>query len=586
MSGRSNVLIVTLIIALLSVALPMMSLPAPAVAANGWTAMAGGTFNDLYGVWGSSSSNVYAVGAGGTILHNNGAGWSPVSSGTSNDLSSIWGSSANNVFAVGAGGLIIHYDGTSWSSMASGTSENLTCVWGLSPSNIYATGLGGTILQYNGQAWSAMETDTSAEFYGIWGSAPNSLWAVGAGYSIFYYDGTNWESTTRPLMNNNQGIWGASASQIFIVGWRFPIPGYVRLYDGSFWNPVDTPPCTSLYGVYGFSGNDVYAVGGDGAILHYDGQVWSAVTSGTISTLRSVWGSCPNNIFAVGSGGAIVHYVSGNACLSSSASVRTNLGSVSFSTDTGSISHAGNLEVADTRCAAPSDYDFPYGLFSLTINNLTPGATARVTITFPAPVPSDYKYYKCINGLLIDFTQYTTLTGDRTLVLTITDGGRGDADGAANGIINDPGGPAFAVAHKILGQGTIPSLPQAPAALPSIAVKSASLSASRVTPGTPVTVTANVVNSGTANGAASIKLYVNSQEESSQGVAVASGRSVPVTFSITRADPGAYSVYVGGTQAGSFVVDQFADPNIILFISGAAIFFAFIIGAIYIYRKR
>ena len=41
-----------------------------------------GTFNDLYSVWGSSVSNVYAVGYSGTILQYNGSAWGPMTSGT------------------------------------------------------------------------------------------------------------------------------------------------------------------------------------------------------------------------------------------------------------------------------------------------------------------------------------------------------------------------------------------------------------------------------------------------------------------------------------------------------------------------
>ena len=122
--------------------------------------------------------------------------------------------------------------------------------------------------------------------------------------------------------------------------------------------------------------------------------------------------------------------------------------------------------------------------------------------------------------------------------------------------------------------------------LSSISVKSASLSTTKVAPGSPVTVTADVVNTGTVNGASSIKVYVNGELENSQGVSVNSGSSTPVTFTISRNEPGTYSVYVGGTQAGSFTVDQFADPNIILYLSGALLIFAFVIGLLFILRRR
>ncbi len=65
--------------------------------------------NPLSGVWGSSGSNVFAVGDLGTILHSNGSSWSAMSSGAGNNLSGVWGSSGSNVFAVGDWGTILHY---------------------------------------------------------------------------------------------------------------------------------------------------------------------------------------------------------------------------------------------------------------------------------------------------------------------------------------------------------------------------------------------------------------------------------------------------------------------------------------------
>ena len=138
---------------------------------------------------------------------------------------------------------------------------------------------------------------------------------------------------------------------------------------------------------------------------------------------------------------------------------------------------------------------------------------------------------------------------------------------------------------SVTGTAT-PTTPQSPVPLSSISVRSASLSAAKVSPGTPITVTADVVNAGTANGSSRIRVYVNGEEETSQGVTVKSGGSAPLTFNISRSEPGTYSVYVGSASAGSFVVNQFADPNIILYVSGAMLLFAFAIGVIYITGRR
>jgi hypothetical protein len=73
--------------------------------------------DNLYGIWGSSSSDIFAVGDSGIILHYNGSSWSPMGSGTTNALFGVWGSSSSDVFAAGDYGTILHYDGSSWSSM-------------------------------------------------------------------------------------------------------------------------------------------------------------------------------------------------------------------------------------------------------------------------------------------------------------------------------------------------------------------------------------------------------------------------------------------------------------------------------------
>lgn len=134
--------------------------------------------------------------------------------------------------------------------------------------------------------------------------------------------------------------------------------------------------------------------------------------------------------------------------------------------------------------------------------------------------------------------------------------------------------------------GSTASPPQSPVILPTVSVRSASLSSTKVVPGTTITVTADVVNASAVNGSSSIKVYVNGELENSQGVTVNAGSSQPVIFTVSRNEPGTYSVYVGGTQAGSFTVDQSPDPNIILYISGALLVFAFAVGLLYMLMRR
>ncbi|MFC2000483.1 nuclear transport factor 2 family protein [Chloroflexota bacterium] len=97
-----------------------------------------------------------------------GGTWSEMSSGTTSDLCGIWGSSSTDVFAVGYDGTILHYDGISWSAMASAPTNNsvLRNAWGSSSSDVFVVGFSGKIFHYNGTSWSAMDSGTTTHLYG------------------------------------------------------------------------------------------------------------------------------------------------------------------------------------------------------------------------------------------------------------------------------------------------------------------------------------------------------------------------------------------------------------------------------------
>jgi len=125
-----------------------------------------------------------------------------------------------------------------------------------------------------------------------------------------------------------------------------------------------------------------------------------------------------------------------------------------------------------------------------------------------------------------------------------------------------------------------------PVSMPNIVVQSATVSATKVAPGETVTITANLANKGTVNATSAVKVYINGQEEAVQGVTVNSGSNRPVSFTLSRNEPGTYTVYVGGTQAGSFTVEQAVDPNMILLVSTTLFLAGLVLGAIYIRRRQ
>lgn len=96
-----------------------------------------------------------------------------------------------------------------------------------------------------------------------------------------------------------------------------------------------------------------------------------------------------------------------------------------------------------------------YGLMNIQIKVANPGDTAAVTVFLPAPAPAGHKWFKYSQQRgWYDFSDYATFNADRTQVtLTLVDGGPGDDDGVANGVIIDPSGLASDTPASASGGG-------------------------------------------------------------------------------------------------------------------------------------
>jgi len=325
-----------------------------------WTTMYSGTSYNLYGVWGISPSDVFAVGYSGTILHYDGTNWSSMSSSFTRDFYGIWGSSSNDVFAVGSAGTILHYyngsDGLKWYSMTSGTIKQLNSVWGSAPNDIFAVGNAGTILHYyngsDGLKWYSMTSGTTQYLWGVWGSSSNDVFAVGsAGTILHYYDGSDglkWYSMTSGTSKQLNSVWGSSSSDVFVVG----VYDTILHYDGTNWSSFNKTIITSynLNGIWGNSPNDVFAVSRSSyiiKILHYDDNNWTNMC-GPSKQLNGIWGSSSIDVFAVGDAGTIVRY-NGSGWLSMNSGTSNQLNGVwgSSSSDVFAVGASGTIRHYD-----------------------------------------------------------------------------------------------------------------------------------------------------------------------------------------------------------------------------------------------
>jgi hypothetical protein len=116
---------------------------------TGWREVQPVAANVAYsGVWASGPNDVFVVGTiddRGIILHFDGNAWQEMPAPPTGPLLDVWGTSGSDVYAVGAGTLL-HYDGQSWTESLAAT-QRLSGVWGSSPTDVFAVGSGGMILR-------------------------------------------------------------------------------------------------------------------------------------------------------------------------------------------------------------------------------------------------------------------------------------------------------------------------------------------------------------------------------------------------------------------------------------------------------
>jgi hypothetical protein len=90
------------------------------------------------------STDLFAAGSdvgGAFILHYDGVAWTRTEIPGASSLAGLWGSSASDVYAVGNG--IFHYDGQTWTKIDERSGAD---IWGPSPTDVYVVGASGLIL--------------------------------------------------------------------------------------------------------------------------------------------------------------------------------------------------------------------------------------------------------------------------------------------------------------------------------------------------------------------------------------------------------------------------------------------------------
>jgi len=103
------------------------------------------TSGALYGVW-TSEHETWVVGDQGVRRFTTERPYLvPVEVPATESLHGIFGSSPSDLWIVGAGGCILHYDGVSWARIPSPTRADLHAGWALAPDDVWIVGQGTSL---------------------------------------------------------------------------------------------------------------------------------------------------------------------------------------------------------------------------------------------------------------------------------------------------------------------------------------------------------------------------------------------------------------------------------------------------------
>jgi len=189
----------------------------------------------LYGVWGASGDEVWAVGGyvhprsgPPTVVRiRNGVGEAvtdlPAGLGSETTLFKVWGTDADDVWVVGEAGTILHWDGDDWSLDELPGNPRLVTVHGASASDMVAVGGSSQalIFERSGGAWRDASPGPYSLLNGVYVAPDGRAMAVGVlGQTFRRVDGAWTSDVELPILRDWHATWIDGRGDIWVVGGR------------------------------------------------------------------------------------------------------------------------------------------------------------------------------------------------------------------------------------------------------------------------------------------------------------------------------------------------------------------------------
>lgn len=269
----------------------------------------------VLGVWGTSPTDVWAVGGQADqamIWHGDGARWTPVTVGGGALLYSVYGFTATDVYAVGERGTLLHFDGQAWTRVATGTERTLFGLWGASGNDVWivggdmaATGATPVVLRGARETFQpvALPTDLAPDvLFKAHGFAADDVMMVGTSGAVLRWNGSDWRRDAVPTQDPLLSTWGSGTDDVYAVGGTDS--GQILHSDGHAWSEtVDLPTGEGLSGVFTSAEGPTIAVGPHHVFeLAHDGALVQAElpAQDPALALHGVWGDLHGTTYAVG----------------------------------------------------------------------------------------------------------------------------------------------------------------------------------------------------------------------------------------------------------------------------------------------
>ena len=188
----------------------------------------------LYGAWGASGDEVWAVGGyvhprsgPPTVVRvHDGEGVAvtdlPAGLGAQTTLFKVWGAAADDVWVVGEAGTVLHWDGAAWSLDVLSGAPRLVTLHGASADDMVVVGGSSQALileRAAGGAWTDASPGPYALLNGVYVAPGGDAIAVGVLGQTFSRAGGVWTpSVDLPLMRDWHAAWIDARGDTWIVG--------------------------------------------------------------------------------------------------------------------------------------------------------------------------------------------------------------------------------------------------------------------------------------------------------------------------------------------------------------------------------